>query len=610
MIFVRMIAPDWLIKKGATKVVEGAFSDDEITDFNSKGYNIYYLPNYPSQYPENATVNGSHVDTFEYVFIDFDLKSNTYPSKDAFLEKVISSNFPPTSVVDSGNGIHIYWRVTDLTAQSYLRLSRRLMRYFNTDEAVGKIFQLMRLPNTYNTKKEAEHILCEVIGSSDVEWTCEELDKLLPPIQPGDEAYCEQHYNKTNNINVVTDVKDDSIPDKFGKLLRSKKEVQNIFTGQTSDRSKNDYRLCHLLKSNDFTKEEAFRVMLNSPKAQERAPIHRISYAQNIVDSVWNYEDSPDDKKPILSSSVEDVLKRTVNHAKNQVFQCHKRVDNTVRGFRIGDVMGLVGGSGVGKTAFGLNLFKWCAEFNPDYHHFVVPLEQPDNEIAERWAKICNGNTDLNKKVHVMSNYDSDGNFRHLSFSEIKEYIQQWERGTGNKVGCVMVDHIGALKKKDSDNENQGLMDICHEMKAFAVQTKTFLIMQSQTSREKAGWGDLELDKDAAYGTTTFEWYCDYLVTIWQPLKRCHSEESCPTVTAFKYCKIRHKHKNDVIKEDVRYHLSFEPDTETFDDLTEDKREAFKFFLAKSTNKRKQDRKTDVLDYHSVKWNETKTDNN
>jgi hypothetical protein len=139
-------------------------------------------------------------------------------------------------------------------------------------------------------------------------------------------------------------------------------------------------------------------------------------------------------------------------------------------------------------------------------------------------------------------------------------------------------------------------------MKAFAVQTNTFLIMQSQTSRQKAGIGDLELDKDAAYGTATFEWYCDYLMTIWQPLKRCHMEEACPTVTAFKFCKIRHKKaKKDVIQEDVPYYLYFDPNTERLEDMTQDQEVSFKYFLPKATNKRKRDRHSDILEYKSTK---------
>jgi hypothetical protein len=251
-------------------------------------------------------------------------------------------------------------------------------------------------------------------------------------------------------------------------------------------------------------------------------------------------------------------------------------------------------------------MFRWFAQKNPDYHHFFVPLEQPANEIADRWRTMSQGDTSLHDKVHVISNYDEAGNFRHLSFDDIQEYIKKFQKSTGYKIGCVVIDHIGALKKKGKDGENQDLMEICHSMKSFAISTNTLLVMQSQSSREKAGIGDLEINKDGAYGTVYFESYCDYLISIWQPLKRCHSEESCPTVTAFKFCKIRHKKARiDIIQEDVPYYLYFDSETELMRDLTQDEKTSFAYFLPRATNKRKADRKTELVVYQSVPYKET-----
>ena len=160
------------------------------------------------------------------------------------------------------------------------------------------------------------------------------------------------------------------------------------------------------------------------------------------------------------------------------------------------------------------------------------------------------------------------------------------------------------LSNNDKFGQDEGIKKLCKEMKAFAAQTNTLLIMQSQTSREKAGIGDLELNKDAAFGTSIFENFCDFLITIWQPVKRMY-QEGAPTVTAFKFCKIRHKKQNkDVIKEDTCYKLIFDPNNEKLRELTEEEDKAFKFFLAKCTNKRKNDRKTELVDYKPIKVEE------
>lgn len=600
--YLRLIAPAWLEAKGARKVLEGEFSSDKIKELNTEGYNVYYLPNHPAVY-EGGSVNGTHVDTWNYVFVDYDTKSNTYASKDAFVEAVGSIDIAPTKIVDSGNGIHAYWRVKDLDAKSYLRLTSRLVRLLSTDTATRNLCQLMRLPGSINTKAQDSPLPCTTIYDGDASYTCEELDLLLPALLPEDEAFCTDHYDRTFNVNQTC--VNDALPSKFGKLLQSNHEAKSIWSNSSDDRSKDDYRLGHIMFANDFTKDEAASVLVNSAKAMARAPIHRTNYALNIVNKIWTYEEAPSKSTSDLSSSVADILKRSGDTLKGTPFRCHKRIDNTQYGFRLTNVIGVVGGSGIGKTAVTLNMFKWFCQENPDYHHFFVALEQPANEIADRWAVMSEGSETLNSKVHVLSNYDDSGAFRNLSLEEIKDYILQWERNTGNKAGCVVIDHIGALKKKGKDGENQGLIDICHSMKAFAVQTNTLLVMQSQTSREKAGIGDLELNKDAGYGTTTFEWYCDYLLTLWQPLKRCHNEPACPTVTAFKYCKIRFKKKNDVIKEDTCYYLYYDTETGALRDMTQDEETSFNYFLPKATNKRKSDRKTDMVQYNSVVWKET-----
>lgn len=601
MTFCRLILPQWALEEypQLQKVVEGLFSNEQIKEYNEQGYNVYYLPNSPSTYSSsnnNTPLNGHHIDVFSYTFVDFDLKSNTYKSKDEFIEKLGEINILPTKIIDSGNGIHAYWKVSNLDAMSFLRFQRRLVRLFNTDEAVCKIFQLMRLPNTLNTKTKDNQILCEVLYESDKIYTAEELDLLLPTITVSDESYCKQHYERTYRLNQDTPI-NDTLPPKFGALLSKSQEAKHLWARNADDRSRNDFLLGHLMLANGFTKGEALSVLVNCAKALQRAPIHRRGYAEAIVDKIWTYEDTQDKSSLNLSSSVRDILQKPLTTATGTPFRCNKLIDNTEYGFRLGQVIGLVAGSGVGKTAFTLNMFRWFAQENPGYHHFFIPLEQPENEIAERWSTMCGDDTRLHEKVHIISNYDGEGNFRHLSLDDIRVYIQKFQKVTGYKVGCIVIDHIGALNK----GTDLSIEAICHSMKAFAQQTSTMLVMQSQTSREKAGIGDIELDKDAAYGTTYFECYCDYLITIWQPLKRCHNEETCPTVTAFKFCKIRHKKaKKDVIKEDVPYWLYFDSNTEQLRDLTEMEKKQFDYFNNKATNKRKTDKKTSLVSYQSV----------
>lgn len=597
----RLIAPQWLLDQNPNikRVLEGRFTDEQIQHYNKQGYNIYFFPNYPSNYTEGTHVEGSIIDIFQFVFVDCDIKDGIY-TKDTFLEVVAALDILPTRVVDSGNGIHAYWQVSDLDAISFLRFQRRLMKLYKTDDAIGQLMQLMRSPGTINTKKIDNQVLCETLFECDVIYTSEELDRLLPAITKEDEKYCQDHYNRTHDINQNQTEISEELPSKFGKLLRDNAEAKELYAGNTDDRSKSDFRLGHLLLANGFTKDEALSVLINSAKALQRAPIHRRSYAENIVNKIWTFELTQDDVE--LSSSVEDILNQSET-LEGERFPCYKWIDNTECGFRLGHVMGLVAGSGVGKTTMALNLFRGFVASNPNYDHFFIPLEQPGREIALRWKKMCGTNTTLHKKVQILSNYDSKGNFRDLSLNDIREYIVKYKERTGRQVGCVVIDHIGVLCNTNKLGQDEGVKQIAKDMKSLAVQTNTFVIMQSQTSREKAGVGDLELNKDAAFGTSVFENFCDYLVTLWQPVKQLYSK-GAPTVMAYKFCKIRHKNQlKDKIKEDVPYTLFFDPDTELVREMTQDNEQSFTYFLGQAIQKRKADRKTEILPYKSIKWN-------
>lgn len=595
----RLIAPDWLVATGVKKVWEGTFTEERINELNAQGYNAYYLPNYPSTYVEGTNVDGAQVDRFRYVFVDMDLKDGKYPDKETFIKKVNESGLEPSFVIDSGNGVHVYWAVNDLDANGFLRLQRRACRYFETDEAVCKIFQLMRVPGTLNTKKQDSFKLCAVLQMSYKDYTSEELDKFLPKITHSDEEYCKQHYDKTYGLKNTNLVINDRLPIKFSKLLKESREVKEIWRGNTEDRSVADFRLGHIMFAENFTKQEALSVLVNAPKALSRTPVHRSNYAQDIVDKIWTYENNP---FTALSSSVRDILKKG-SAVKGTRFPCWELYDGTHHGFHLTEVLGLIGGSGSGKTTLALNYFYHFTKNNPDYIHLFVALEQKDDEIALRWQRIAGADSNLHDKVHVMSNYNEDGSHRKLSLPDIETYIIELESRLSVKVGCVVIDHIGALQKTGKEGENQGLIDVCHSMKAFALRTNTFLVMQSQTSREKAGRGDIELDKDAAYGTTMFEWYCDYVVTTWQPLKLIYDQKPDMTCSAFKYCKIRHKNvKKDKSKEDVIHVLMFDPETEYLDQMTQMQETSYTHWSRIATTLRNKDKKREPKQITRIDW--------
>lgn len=628
---VRLILPDWVKEtpgydKNATpNTHDGDFSDEQIAAWQEQGYNAYYFPNYPSVYATDETghgefVNGALVDTFTAVFVDLDMKdykspvkdrAHDFETKDQFVEYLNEFELKPSRIVDSGGGIHAYWYVNDLDPMGWLRIQRRLRRRFTSDPAVAKLSQLMRIPNTINWKDPENPRLAAILEESGIEYTAEDLDKALPSLLPEDEDYCQAHYNKTYGLQEKLNV-DEDLPAKWFKFAKKGTEPHDLFYTQQQDRSTSDFRLTALLHQGGFTKEEAISVIMNTNKASTRSGIHRYNYAADMVIKIWMSAEKPALASELLTKSVRDMLSANPDDEtlKGTRFKCDPVFDATFHGFRLGQVMGLIGGVGTGKTAFGFNIFKGFALRNTGYIHLAVTLEQPELEYAQRWKKMCANDPQLLDCVHILGNYNDDGTYRHLSLEEIEDYVKVLEKATGKKVGAVMIDHIGVLKKETRNGENQGLIDICQYQKAMAINTNTFLIMQSQAPREKASIGDIELDKDAAYGTMFFEAFCDYVVTLWQPLKRVYDVEGCPLVTVFKFCKIRHKHvKKDQIKEDQRYPLLMNPDTDTFRMLTQNEMTSFDFFAKRATNLRNKDKKKEPGAVSAIDWTDKEDDN-
>ena len=145
--FYRLIKPDWSrpklpddavnpdFKKSIVgpNILEGCFSEQFIKSKNKEGYNVYWFPNKPSKnvYKEDVKfLSGRHIEEFQWCFVDMDLKDGVWKSKEEFIEFVKTSIFPPSFAVNSGNGVHVYWKFSNLCRKSYLTFQRALLKYF------------------------------------------------------------------------------------------------------------------------------------------------------------------------------------------------------------------------------------------------------------------------------------------------------------------------------------------------------------------------------------------------------------------------------------------------------------------------------------------------
>jgi hypothetical protein len=551
---------------------EGCFDDEFITAQNAKGYNVYFFPNHPSRdvYAEGVKyLNGRNIDVFNFVFVDMDLKDGKYATKEAFLQKLSEFPLKPTIVVDSGNGVHAYWRVSDLDRQSYVITQLALIKHFATDESIWTVLQLMRVPGFFNTKRYQDYVQAKVIEdqSSAATYSIKDFPQELYDLDEKTVTKAKNHINRLEGkleIDLGQEVNVDEIPDEFMNLMLQNSEIARLFRDPKShgDRSGADMKLANILFSKGFDVRAALAVLSNTQKALEKGA-HRREYATMTVSKV--YSDRPKHKFKTVSEYIRDEGHKVIEP---QIMGPHY-LDYDVLGepWRRKELLGIIAGPGIGKTAFALNIIKDIITNNPNNDDVYVffSLEMSKGQIIKRWQKLVGPNSPLTDRLYVIDTQDEKDMPVSIGIQEIYEYCTEIKQVTGKHIGAFVIDHFHIIschidvRKKPNfgikNEQNTGYGDIqklsfnglATQLKSLVKTLDSFGIILTQTTKEK-GSGDLPIGKDGAYGVSQYEWIIDRIVTIWQPLMRVQHKIKT-NFLAFQYAKMREKHPADKIKE-------------------------------------------------------------
>jgi hypothetical protein len=138
--------------------------------------------------------------------------------------------------------------------------------------------------------------------------------------------------------------------------------------------------------------------------------------------------------------------------------------------------------------------------------------------------------------------------------------------------------------------------EMCRIMKVVAESLNCFLVVQNQSTIERAGHGDTPMGLNAAYGAANYAWFCDYIITVWQPLKRVQSETAL-TASGWQYSKIREVGTNDATREYTRHSIYFDIPSGDFRPLTEIEEDEFNTFVEKANALRKADTDNKTTQY-------------
>ena len=566
--------PKFIQEIPGEKNIEGIdFSEEFLKEKNELGYGVYFFPNHPSKnvYDENSVkyLNGTHIDVFNFIFCDMDLKDEIYPSKEAFYEKLKEFPLLPSMVVDSGNGVHAYWRVSDLNREAYVLAQMALMKHFQTDESVWTVKQLLRYPGYWNTKHKDNPKLSAVIDdlSSANVYELKDFPEGFFNLPQDRVRRMKLHLDKLDGkteVLIDTEAASEELPEKFLKLLVDDKRVRNLFEDPKSygDRSAADMALANILYSKKFDINEAFTVLCNTQKALEKGA-NRQQYARLSLEKVYS------DRPKYNFRTVGDYLRDEKSQIKEPLVNGPYYLDSAVLGepWRRKELLGLIAGAGVGKTAFALNIIKEMICNNPHSEDIYVffSLEMTKGQVIKRWVKMVGENSDLANRLFVIDTQNEDGSHFMIGLQEIFNVCSELKQVTGKQIGSIVIDHFHILSSHvdarihpnfninaeqntgRGDVRNLSFNGLATQLKTLVKLLNTFGIILTQTTKEK-GIGDLPVGKDGAYGVSQFEWIVDRIISIWQPLMRVQSSTKT-NFLAWQYAKIREKHPNDKVKE-------------------------------------------------------------
>ena len=269
-------------------------------------------------------------------------------------------------------------------------------------------------------------------------------------------------------------------------------------------------------------------------------------------------------------------------------------------------MLGLIAGSGIGKTSATLEIFRAMVENNRDNDDIFIffSLEMPEKEIAQKWERLTGGDYKYADRLFVVGNEDDEGEPRNISLQDIVWFSEDIMKQTGKKIASIAIDHIqivnnvvditkspsftaeGEMDGGNKDRRRLSVHGLCKGLKDVAKILDTFLIILTQTTKAK-GVGDIPLGKDACYGASGYEWLVDYIITLWQPLMRVYKDTNL-RVTGWQYVKIRHSSKNDRMRTYDQRVLHFDQDTERMRPLTEQEQEEFESLLPLAEELRKK----------------------
>lgn len=174
---------------GDAKLINGLYNEETkriLEQFNKDGYEIFFSVN------EGGTKD-SEINKITSVFIDFDagkdIDNMYFPLeyiqeyKQKKLETIHSYLFQPSFIVETRNGLHVYWLVDEgATIEQFRECQSRLIQYFDSDKAIKNPARVMRVPGYHWNKDKKNPFLSVILEQCDCRYNIKDIIKSLPEV--------------------------------------------------------------------------------------------------------------------------------------------------------------------------------------------------------------------------------------------------------------------------------------------------------------------------------------------------------------------------------------------------------------------------------------------
>lgn len=162
----------YVIHDSDTSLGRGAIriNRSEAHEYNQKGYGIFHTVQ--SFYSKRRVADLANINAWA---VDIDSGKDgsfTKPEMMALIEK----GLPPTMLVESKNGYHVYWAAMDATKENWPHIvQNRLVPFYKADKKAKDLARILRVPGYYHMKDPSNPFLVKKLWEKPILYTEREM---------------------------------------------------------------------------------------------------------------------------------------------------------------------------------------------------------------------------------------------------------------------------------------------------------------------------------------------------------------------------------------------------------------------------------------------------